>query len=141
VWLSPTDALSHLMIQSTGIAAATTQRCGIAARDITPGLASATDRLATIEHDRRVADSLARVHFNATGDVMNLLVVFILALLVGQSISVSVGLLAERLFSPYTGLVTFIAMYFVMFWVTWKVSVWLTEPRSHVGKSLHTDAR
>jgi membrane protein implicated in regulation of membrane protease activity len=72
---------------------------------------------------------------------MNLLVVFFIALVIGQSISVSVGLLAERLFTPYTGLVTFIALYFLMFWVTWKIAVRLTEPRSHVGGSLQSDAR
>jgi hypothetical protein len=70
---------------------------------------------------------------------MNLLVVFLAVLLVTQSVSVSLGLLAERLFTPYTGLVTFIALYFVMFWITWKVAVRLTAPRAD-GRSLSTDA-
>jgi hypothetical protein len=50
--------------------------------------------------------------------------------LIGQSISVSVGLLVERQVSPYTGLVTFIACYFAMFWVAWRVAIRITEPRS-----------
>jgi hypothetical protein len=93
-----------------------------------------------IAHRRPVAESLVRVRFNAKGDTMNLLIVFILCLLVGQSVSVGVGLLVERLFTPYTGLVTFIALYFAMFWVTWKVAVRLTEPRTRIGGSLPTDA-
>ena len=70
---------------------------------------------------------------------MNLLVVFIAVLVVTQSISVSLGLLAERLFTPYTGLVTFITLYFVMFWITWKVAVRLTASGGR-GRSLPTDA-
>jgi len=122
-------------------AAATTQRCGIAARDITAVVASATDRLAMIDHTRLSPDSFACVLLNAKGDAMNLLIVFAISLLIGQSISVSVGLLAERLFTPYVGLVTFIAMYFLMFVVTWKIAVRLTEPRSRLGGSLPSDAR
>ena len=41
---------------------------------------------------------------------MNLLVVFLVVLLICQSISVGLGLLAERMFTPYTGLVTFIVL-------------------------------
>jgi hypothetical protein len=70
---------------------------------------------------------------------MSLLVVFIAALIVCQSISVSVGLMVERTFSPYSGLVTFIALYFAMFWVAWRVAVRLTEPKAPVGSSLRSD--
>ena len=59
-----------------------------------------------------------------------LLLAFVITLLIGQSISVSVGLLVERQISPHTGLVTFIACYFAMFWVAWRVAVRITEPRS-----------
>ncbi len=61
---------------------------------------------------------------------MNLLVMFLVVLLVCQAVSVGLGLLAEQVFSPYTGLVTFIALYFLMFWVAWKIAVWFTAPRS-----------
>ena len=64
---------------------------------------------------------------------MKLLLVFLVGLLIGQSLSVGVGLLVERHASPYTGLVTFIACYFAMFWVAWKLAVRITAPQSRVG--------
>ena len=63
---------------------------------------------------------------------MRLLLVFLASLLVGQSISVGVGLLVERHATPYTGLVTFIVCYFAMFWVAWRFAVRVTEPRAYV---------
>jgi hypothetical protein len=63
-----------------------------------------------------------------------LLLVFIIALLIGQSISIGVGLLVERHASPYTGLVTFIVCYFAMFWLAWRLAVRITEPRSRLGR-------
>jgi membrane protein implicated in regulation of membrane protease activity len=64
-----------------------------------------------------------------------LLLVFLITLLIGQLISVSVGLLVERLASPYTGLVTFLACYFAMLWVAWRVAVRITAPHSRLGGS------
>jgi hypothetical protein len=60
---------------------------------------------------------------------MRLLLVFLASLLVGQSISVGIGLLVERHATPYTGLVTFIVCYFAMFWMAWRFAVRVTEPR------------
>jgi hypothetical protein len=65
---------------------------------------------------------------------MALLVVFLITLLVGQSISVSLGLLVERHTTPYTGLITFIISYFLMFWVAWQIAVRLTRPRGNDGE-------
>ena len=42
---------------------------------------------------------------------MNLLVIFIISLVIGQSLSVGLGLLVERYSTPYTGMVTFIGSY------------------------------
>jgi hypothetical protein len=67
---------------------------------------------------------------------MGLLVVFIITLLVGQSISIGAGLLVERYATPYTGLVTFIALYFAMFWVAWRFAVRITAPGSRWGGGL-----
>ena len=61
---------------------------------------------------------------------MNLLVVFFVVLLVCQSISVGLGLLVERMFSPYTGLVTFIVLLLPDVRVAWRIAIRLTEPRS-----------
>ena len=62
-----------------------------------------------------------------------LLLVFLVILLIGQSISIGLGLLVERHVSPYTGLVTFIACYFAMFWLAWRFAVRLTQPHSLLG--------
>jgi hypothetical protein len=62
-----------------------------------------------------------------------LLLTFLITLVIGQSISVFVGLLVERQVSPYTGLVTFIVCYFAMFWVAWRVAVRITAPHSRLG--------
>lgn len=70
------------------------------------------------------------------GEPMRLLVVFLLSLMVSQSISIGVGLLVERHFTPYTGLVTFIALYFAMFWLAWRFAIRITEPNAVFGTRL-----
>jgi hypothetical protein len=57
---------------------------------------------------------------------MSLLIVFIVILLIGQGIAVSLGLAVERMTSPYTGLVTFIGLYFLVFVVAWWLAVRVT---------------
>jgi hypothetical protein len=64
---------------------------------------------------------------------MRLLLIFIICLLFGQSLSIGVGLLVERYSTPYTGLVTFVTSYFAMFWLAWRVAVRITQPRSRVA--------
>jgi hypothetical protein len=65
---------------------------------------------------------------------MGLLVVFILILVLGEGLVILLGLTVERLFSPYTGLITFIILYFATFWFAWKAAVWLTEPGKRLTK-------
>ena len=64
---------------------------------------------------------------------MTLLLTFIICLLIGQSLSIGLGLVVERYSTPYTGLVTFITSYFAMFWLAWRVAVRITEPRSRLA--------
>jgi len=66
---------------------------------------------------------------------MNLLLAYVVSLVVAQSIAVGVGLIVDRLYSSYTGLVVFIALYFVMFWVAWKFAVRITEPKQSAETS------
>ncbi len=72
---------------------------------------------------------------------MGLLLVFILCLAIGQTLSIFVGLAVERYTSPYTGLVTFIVGYFAMFWFMWKLAVWLTVPGKRLGHFLTGEPR
>jgi hypothetical protein len=60
---------------------------------------------------------------------MNLLVAYILTLVVAQSISISVGLLVDRFYSSYGGLLVFIGLYFFMFWFAWQIAVRVTAPK------------
>jgi hypothetical protein len=66
---------------------------------------------------------------------MTLLLVFLISVLVGQSISIGVGLLVERHTTPYTGLVTFIGCFFAMIWLAWRFAVRVTEPSSRLRGS------
>jgi hypothetical protein len=62
---------------------------------------------------------------------MSLLVVFIISVVIGQSLSIGLGLLVERYSTPYTGLLTFIGSYFAMFWLAWRFAIRITAPRAH----------
>jgi hypothetical protein len=61
---------------------------------------------------------------------MNLLIVFLISVIVGQAISVAIGLTVERYSTSYAGVITFIVCYFARFWVAWRFAVRLTEPGS-----------
>jgi len=72
---------------------------------------------------------------------MGLLAVFIVSLVIGQSLSIGLGLLVERHTTPYTGLVTFITAYFVMFWLAWRFAIRLTGPTTRLGTWLGSAGR
>jgi hypothetical protein len=94
-----------------------------------PAAVSATDRLAAIDSPVGVAER-CRHAVKAKGQAMNLLVIFLISVVIGQSLSIGLGLLVERYSTPYTGLITFIGSDFVMFWLAWRFAVRITAPRS-----------
>jgi hypothetical protein len=61
---------------------------------------------------------------------VTLLVVYLVTLVLGQVIAVAVGLTVERFYTPYTGLVVFIPLYFAVFWLAWRLAVRITAPRT-----------
>lgn len=61
---------------------------------------------------------------------MSLVVAYIVCLVIGQSITIAIGLAVDRLYSPAVSLPISIGLYFLMFWVCWKIAVRVTEPRS-----------
>jgi cyanate permease len=61
---------------------------------------------------------------------MGLLVVYFVSVVVGQAVSVGLGLLVERFYSSYAGLLVFIACFFFVFWLAWQIAVRLTEPKA-----------
>jgi hypothetical protein len=67
-----------------------------------------------------------------TEAVMNLLFAYVGILLAAQALAVGAGLIVDRLHSSHGGLLVFIALYFTMFWVAWKIAVRITRPKSSI---------
>jgi multisubunit Na+/H+ antiporter MnhE subunit len=62
--------------------------------------------------------------------IMGLLVAYIVCLLVGQSITIAIGLSIDRFYSSTISLPISLALYFLMFGIAWKVAVRITEPKA-----------
>jgi hypothetical protein len=61
---------------------------------------------------------------------MGLLVAYIVCLVVGQAITIGIGLLIDWFYSPAISLPISLALYFLMFGIAWKVAVRITEPKA-----------
>jgi hypothetical protein len=59
---------------------------------------------------------------------MWLLVVYILNVLVGESIVIAIGLGLDRTF-PYVSLPVSLSLFFFVFWLSWVLAVRWTEPK------------
>jgi len=58
---------------------------------------------------------------------MWLLVVYILNVLVGESVVIAIGLGLDRTF-PYASLPVSLSLFFFVFWLSWGLAVRWTEP-------------
>jgi hypothetical protein len=67
---------------------------------------------------------------------MSLLLVYLALLIITQSATIATALAVEGFLTPATGLLVFIGLYFTMFWLTWVIAVWLTEPGKRLGAYL-----
>jgi len=61
---------------------------------------------------------------------MGLVIAYVICLVIGQSITIGIGLAIDRMYSPAVSLPISIGLYFLMFWIAWKIAVRITEPRS-----------
>ena len=61
---------------------------------------------------------------------MGLLLAYIVCLIVGQAITIGIGLSIDRYYSPTASLPISLFLYFAMFWLAWKVAVRITEPKA-----------
>ena len=61
---------------------------------------------------------------------MGLLLAYIACLIVGQAITIGIGLSIDRFYSPTASLPISLILYFAMFWMAWKVAVRITEPKA-----------
>jgi hypothetical protein len=61
---------------------------------------------------------------------MGLLVAYLVCLIIGQAITIGIGLSIDRYYSSTASLPISLFLYFAMFWVAWKVAVRITEPKT-----------
>ena len=54
---------------------------------------------------------------------MGLIVAYVITLAVTQSISIGVGLAVDRYDSSDAGLLAFLGLYFLMFWLSWQIAI------------------
>jgi hypothetical protein len=59
---------------------------------------------------------------------MGLLMTYVICLIVGQAITIGIGLLIDWFYSPTISLPISLILYFLMFGIAWKVAVRITEP-------------
>jgi hypothetical protein len=95
--------------------------------DIRARRKGATDRPALIELSRIGAE---RVALQMWERHMGLLVTYLVCLIVGQAITIGIGLSIDRYYSASVSLPISLFLYFTMFWVAWKIAVRITEPKA-----------
>jgi hypothetical protein len=64
---------------------------------------------------------------------MTLLIWYIGLVMIGDVVAYFAGLAVERQFGSYPSMVAFIAMYFLVLWVAWQLSVRITAPRKEAA--------
>jgi len=60
---------------------------------------------------------------------MTLLIWYLGLVAVGDVLAYFLGLMVERQWGQYTSMVVFLALYFLVLWVAWQLSVWITAPK------------
>ena len=98
----------------------------------------ATDRLGSVEFRAALVVDFERRFEREQlkgGPLMSLLVAYLVCLVIGQTITIMIGLAIDRMYSPGVSLPISLALYFAMFWVAWKVAVRITEPKSEAQSS------
>ena len=60
---------------------------------------------------------------------MNLLVTFLVAIVIAIVGLAWVGVIIDKMTSPFVSLLVFFPMLFLTIWLTWRLSVKLTEPK------------
>jgi hypothetical protein len=69
---------------------------------------------------------------------VNLLITFIVTTLIGQAIVVGIGALVDYYYPTAISLLIFFPLFFLTFWVTWRLSIKLTEPKTSIDNSAAT---
>ncbi len=61
---------------------------------------------------------------------MNLLITFLITVAVAIFGVAWVGVLVDKMTSPFISLLIFFPLFFLTIWLTWRLSVKLTEPKA-----------
>lgn len=61
---------------------------------------------------------------------MNLLITFLITVIIGIVGVAWVGVIVDRMTSPFISLLVFFPLFFGMIWLTWKLSVKITAPKT-----------
>jgi hypothetical protein len=61
---------------------------------------------------------------------VNLLLTYVISVVLGQAAVIGIAVVADQFYSSFTSLMIFFPLFFGMFWLAWRVSVRLTEPRA-----------
>ena len=61
---------------------------------------------------------------------MNLLITFLVAVIVGIVGAAWVGVIVDKMTSSFVSLFVFFPLFFLTIWLTWKLSVTFTEPKT-----------
>ena len=61
---------------------------------------------------------------------MNLLITFLVVAAVGIFGVAWIGVLVDKLSSPFVSLLIFFPLFFLTIWLAWKLSIKLTEPKA-----------
>jgi hypothetical protein len=61
---------------------------------------------------------------------VSLLVTFLVTVSVGMATVAWIGVLIDRMTSPFVSLLIFFPLFFLTIWLTWRLSVKLTAPKT-----------
>jgi hypothetical protein len=57
-------------------------------------------------------------------------IVYFVAFMIGGGFTAYLsGFMVERVFGSYPTLIVFLAIYALSLWVSWRLAVWMTEPK------------
>jgi hypothetical protein len=64
---------------------------------------------------------------------MWVLAIYVALVAIGEVIDFEIGILVERYFSSAVGIPIFLIIFFLNFWICWRLALWLTEPKTSTG--------
>jgi hypothetical protein len=61
---------------------------------------------------------------------VSLIVYYLTFVIAGDFVAYLLGLFIEYEFGTYASLIAFLALYFLVLWVSWVLAVWASRPKS-----------